>query len=442
MLKRKRGEGDTSKGEAVNGSSRALRIQRAQVDGAIDNGRKTLFKALKTARGFERQKLGRRQKAASAADLKDDVKRLAIEVAALKSLDLAATAESHLYKCLLKTKSIASSSALPFYVVLKTNGSDNAHSAARNNVTARLYNSNPVKIAMDEVIGPIREALAIKTPIGKEEIRQHKTSLENRDLSHTVVKEVESPEQRVSEPEVHLTIQDDHEWSGISEKSLSADLSPTELEDYGRYSSRLADSATEDDLSGDDRTRQSSFSPVRSSAISDAAPKPPNRNKSSQAVRSTTFLPSLTLGGYWSNSNSAASDSESEAANIKARNNRMGQQARRQLWEKKFGHKANHLKKQSRDEGWDLKKGAQGGDERGSRARGRGGNGNSTRGSRYRIHVQGASGANSDPIGIRRDKSVKTDKVDGPLHPSWVAAKKMKEGKKAATFEGKKIVFE
>ena len=84
MPKRKRGEEAIPNGGAVSTSSRALRNHHAQVDGAIVNGKRTLFKALKTARGFERQKLGRRQKTASEAKAEDDVKRLAIEVAALK----------------------------------------------------------------------------------------------------------------------------------------------------------------------------------------------------------------------------------------------------------------------------------------------------------------------------------------------------------------------
>ncbi|MCJ1435998.1 hypothetical protein MMC27_005376 [Xylographa pallens] len=443
MPKRKRGEDATSNGDAVSVSSRALRNLHGRADGAIGNGKKTLFKALKTARGFERQKLGRRQKTASEANDGDDVKRLAIEVAALKSLDLAATAETHLYKALLKTKSIASSPALPSYVVLKNDVSNDARSAAHTNVTARLYNSNPVKIAMAEIMGTIREALAIQTPNFPGNVKQQKTSFENRTASNTAEESTELSELAASKSKLYRTMHDNHDR-----------LSDTEFEGYEDYSARLANSTTEDDLSEDDtkditpaRTsttslRHSSFSPVRSPSPRLTVTKPPNRDKSSQAIKSTTFLPSLTLGGYWSNSDSAASDSDSQAANLNIRKNRMGQQARRQLWEKKFGHKANHIKKQGRDQGWDLKKGAQGGDERGSRARGRGGKSTITRASRQRILVQGASGANSDPIGVRREKPGKTGKVDGPLHPSWVAAKKMKEGKQAIAFEGKKIVFD
>lgn len=65
-------------------SSRALDPHRSQLEHEIEHGAKILHRALKVARGFERQKLGRRQKAAK--DKKDGAEsaRLEAEVAALK----------------------------------------------------------------------------------------------------------------------------------------------------------------------------------------------------------------------------------------------------------------------------------------------------------------------------------------------------------------------
>ena len=308
---------------------------------------------------------------------------------------------------------------------------------------------------MKEIMATVRRALAIELPEFTEKKIQHVNSSGNGDTHITAVRNMEISEQGPPEPDLHLTMHDKHDWSGISEQSSVDKPSAANFEHYGQYYSRLADSATDDDLSEDDtankntvtrpsstRTRQSSLSPMRSSLPSGTATEPPNRYKSAEATKSTTFLPSLTLGGYWSNTDSTASDSDFGVADIKARKNRMGQQARRQLWEKKFGHKANHLKKQSRDQGWDLKKGAQSGHDRRSRAGARGGNNNRTKSSQHRAYTHITSGANGDPIGVRHDKPAQTAKVDGPLHPSWVAAKKMKQIKRAVTFEGKKIVFD
>ena len=57
---------------------------QSRVQGVLDNGKTSLFRALKVARGFERQKLGRRQKTAAKAESKGDVARLEAETTALK----------------------------------------------------------------------------------------------------------------------------------------------------------------------------------------------------------------------------------------------------------------------------------------------------------------------------------------------------------------------
>ena len=54
------------------------------LEGALDYGKKSLLRALKVARGFERQKLGRRQKLAKEERVEDESRRLDAEVATLK----------------------------------------------------------------------------------------------------------------------------------------------------------------------------------------------------------------------------------------------------------------------------------------------------------------------------------------------------------------------
>lgn len=58
--------------------------RRGGLDGILDNGKKTLFRAFKVSRGFERQKLGRRQKTAKEQNAPAETARLAQEVIALK----------------------------------------------------------------------------------------------------------------------------------------------------------------------------------------------------------------------------------------------------------------------------------------------------------------------------------------------------------------------
>ncbi len=83
MSKRKRGTEDGSDtGEWDN--SGAVHAQKQRLESVLERSKKTLFQALKLARGFERQKLGRRQKVAKAAEDDGVSKRLASEVIALK----------------------------------------------------------------------------------------------------------------------------------------------------------------------------------------------------------------------------------------------------------------------------------------------------------------------------------------------------------------------
>lgn len=67
-------------------ASNATAIQRrgGGIDAIIDNGKKALCRAMKVSRGFERQKLGRRQKTAKAQNAVSETARLAEEVTALK----------------------------------------------------------------------------------------------------------------------------------------------------------------------------------------------------------------------------------------------------------------------------------------------------------------------------------------------------------------------
>ena len=75
-------DGQRSDDPALGGGE--SRAQRQQLEGFLELGKKALFRALKVARGFERQKLGRRQKTAKKDGQDADLTRLTAEVAALK----------------------------------------------------------------------------------------------------------------------------------------------------------------------------------------------------------------------------------------------------------------------------------------------------------------------------------------------------------------------
>lgn len=82
MPKRKRVEFEDS--NPTNPDKSECKIQRKQLQLEIDHGCRILYRALKIARGFERQKLGRRQKSAREKQEDTRLARLEVEVQALK----------------------------------------------------------------------------------------------------------------------------------------------------------------------------------------------------------------------------------------------------------------------------------------------------------------------------------------------------------------------
>lgn len=480
MSKRKHDEISGSGGPSNGTPARALRLQRLQFDGLLDQGKKSLFRSLKVARGFERQKLGRRQKTAKTESNAADTARLEAEVAALKNLDLASTAEIHLYKSLLKIKSIASAPAFPHHVQATIDASKKPQELASANVQARLFKSSPVQAAMTDALKSIRAVLGIEElkPNGKKRMRAKdyaKVSLVHK-VDESAVPKGDGSSIATTEA------QNEDDWSGLSgQESLgkNEDLGfrddDDEDVDFDMYASRLAQSSDEsigEDIEGQDHDREElndmsiteeeepdkdeDFSeedehPTATKNPSNPKPKSKRIKPPTAPPKATTFLPSLSLGGYWSGSDSdlpsSDGDNASSAARIEVRKNRMGQQARRALWEKKFGKNANHVKKQARDRdlGWDARKGARGVDERGKRGRGKGrgafGRGvDAGRGGGGRFAK--STGANSDPVVARKAKPSGAAAAEGPLHPSWEAARKAKEQKKAVPFQGKKVVFD
>lgn len=83
MPKRKRdGEWDAPTAETTKEQSISMRQHR--VEAKITNGHKLLNRAFRTAKGFERQKLGRRRKTAIAKSDAKDVARIDAETEAIK----------------------------------------------------------------------------------------------------------------------------------------------------------------------------------------------------------------------------------------------------------------------------------------------------------------------------------------------------------------------
>ena len=303
---------------------------------------------------------------------------------------------------------------------------------------------------MLDVMSNVEAALGVKTGALVPKKRLRASEYESRES----ISRQDQMAPSISEETLISEDEDGSEWTGFSSLDRRKEVHKMTNSDdggvnYDLYNSRLAISSS-DELEEDkirtpskihtyNHRRDLSLSP--SSSDSPETPPLPSLTAkpgkvTSSRPKSTTFLPSLMMGGYWSGSESAPED---EAEDHQTRKNRMGQQARRQLWEKRFGRNANHLKKENRDQGWDPRKGAIGSNDRGDHGRS-GGTGSNRSGFQGNRSVGAGSGANSDPVKARAGR--KAAPVEGALHPSWEAAKKAKEAKKIPAFQGKKVLFD
>jgi hypothetical protein len=205
--------------------------------------------------------------------------------------------------------------------------------------------------------------------------------------------------------------------------------SDDELDNIGSYEQRLASASRDDFSDGEDivelekqlasegirgrsRTANSKDYDVRRDlSISDSGSRSqsesPEKPKAA-TTKKTSFIPSLTMGGYIS-----GSGSDVEEVDIAPKKNRRGQRERQQIWEKKYGRNAKHLQQQRRKASPECNLGG-----------------------------AGSAAAQSKRMGgLQNDARGKDD--SGPLHPSWEAAKKAKEAKqKPVEFQGKKITFD
>ncbi|KAE8166493.1 Bud-site selection protein [Aspergillus tamarii] len=443
-----------------SGPKRTYNVQTMRLTQKFEQGVVLLSRALKVAKGFERQKLSRREKTAKSQGSSEALQKIAEEIAFIKSLDPTATAQKYLFKQLFKTKRISEAPAFIQFKESKNISAEGPQSTSEANVTARLYKSNPVKNVFPNIMTDIKKLLGVEEVAGgKKEKGKETGSKGSAPKTKTEQRAVSVSDSEPEDPRIAAAAaQFDEEGGEESDQGDQGDqvMSDVESMDFAQFDSRLApgsddeneegaDGAASDDDDDDDddgsdggvNLEAPSDMSISRSPSPDSPPAKKQKAKSSTTssapATSTTFLPSLTMGGYFSGSESEPEDIDGQQPR---RKNRMGQQARRALWEKKYGSGANHVKQQrdqqkrSRDSGWDMRRGATDGSEgpRGRRGQGRGAVGRSQHGGDR--HQRGP------PVQRRKPED------DKPLHPSWEAAKRAKEQKATAAFQGKKVTFD
>lgn len=394
----------------------------------------------------------------------------------------------------MKIKAVAESPRLPDEVkngVPKPEITE-AERAALHNVTSGLYNQPKVRETLEKAIADICYALHVPVPekkgrtrkgdkkdepVTRKDPEEQPADRPARSASALVLekKEVKAKPDVSDDEAGESSDEDETEWNGLSEgeedekevehaisrfsdrlgssddeesvkggkdNTAKAELDPMEITDESASEQSdgdvsLGDSESDEDESDDegsddDETDVSAEEDSGSDSDSDvsaiARPAKASKNKADRG-----FLPSL-MGGYISGSESEASDIDVAPA---ARKNRRGQRARQAIWEKKFKEQAKHLsqEKTSRDDGWDLKRGAVDGSARTPWKTG------------IKTPFERRSGGQRDEQSAyaaepQVPKVPRKKDNEGPLHPSWEARKKAKEAQETATYSGKKITFD
>lgn len=517
MPKRKREDGEANIDRIKD---QAVRIKASRLKARFDQGVLQLTQALKLARGFDRRKMTRRIQQAGSDTSKVD--RLKAEIEVLNGLQESKVAKKYLLKQCARTKRIAEADAF----VALFGGSEKVEELLRKdgsvgvvegNVMGRLMKSAPVSEALPGIMKGIREVLGVdrekvvngNATHGTHPVRsEHEATEDDEDADFNGFSDDPNEGADGLRPEGGSSQQIPNEESEDANESQDDEL----LEAYNHRLAASSDSESDrDETDGQNHDRLDDMQitsdedqdNVSLNSLSDAEPDstPHDVSGSSKAPprpTSTSFLPSLMHGGYYSGSEGDDSnddgavrhydpDKSFAAAQAQPRKNRRGQRERQSIAEKKYGSRANHLLKAkgaenvhaarqglvsgggrdanaSRDQGWDARRGAV---ESGGRDRGRGkvrpnqAKPPSTRPpNRYERRHGGLSKHKSTPTSTNtsgaRPQTNGTQYGNGSgngngasqtakLHPSWEAARRRKTESAnagARAFAGTKITFD
>jgi hypothetical protein len=406
-----------------------LKLKVSRLKARVQQSVKALHNALKLARGFERQKLGRRQK--NANDQPRVLLRLREEVIVLKQLNLEKIAKDQLLKHLRKLKRIKEHT-----VFLQAYGPEGfarpAKSGAEANLIGRLFNSNPVKEIMSDIMKVILKVLGL--PQASAEGSKFTSNEVEKKSS---VLESDQPDFRSLDGSIREAERNGLELSALHEDDQS-------IVSHGNHVLSSEDDASNDMSSSDDVVRLSEAGNGNTSVelsvseVSESDDEEAEVSHEASRVNKATFIPSLSMGGYYSGSESEEERNPYHGPALpKPRKNRRGQRARQQLAEQKYGQNAKHLTKKkypsSGNDGWDPKRGAVGSSQPFSER---------LKDHRQGVRIEGGKSNPSKDPSFRLGRQ-KTKDDAGLMHPSWEAAKKRKmQSQNQANFQGKKITFD
>lgn len=189
---------------------------------------------------------------------------------------------------------------------------------------------------------------------------------------------------------------------------------PTD-EELSKYNDMIASSEEEDDKVEEEEEEEEDKAKEENDKVEeedDFFTTEPEQKSSASLPK----LPALATGYLSGSDGEVADDADPVVEKVtKERKNRRGQRARRKIWEQKYGKKAHHIVKETKE--WAKKR--------------------EQLKSEYDERVQKRAEKEQKRLERQKEQQAIRDK---PLHPSWVAKRKQEE-ELNAKFSGKKVKF-
>ncbi len=313
--------------------------------------RKVMTRALKKCRTFEIQKVTKRLKKARTEDNIEVADTMLEELGCCKTLDLESIADAHI-KSVIVYKDLALRTNEILMARIEEFPTLADLRPVESRISSRLFNTTVCKSTSTVAKQILMAAIATDDIEPDARVQRKQITAEKPQLKQKTTKEA-------SEPKASIP-------ASIPQKSKAS------LQPFHPPSSKHS-----------------------TTIQADIVAAPPTIS---------SFLPTL-AAQYISGSES---DSEEEE---QTRKNRRGQRARREIWEKKFGRGANHV-----------------------------------RGSMHPDRANLAEQSDPRPIStgsakFAAPKNAPIVKPDKPVHPSWQAQQERRNREKNAEFQGKKTVF-
>lgn len=222
-----------------------------------------------------------------------------------------------------------------------------------------------------------------------------------------------------------ITDDDDDDEQEEEQKSSEDDDSDNEDEEFFENFSKKQDNKEEEE---DQKNKKKKVKKIVLPALLQGFVAPSNPQEAAELERELRDLEREE--GIINNDNSDDDNDEQKPNAPKIRKNRRGQRARREIYERKYGKHANHLKREFEKLQTERAIKQQQYEEREAKRQ------------KKRKLESDNSNSSSSTTTSKGFKKNKVEDDNKPLHPSWEAKRKLKEQAAATQFKGKKIVFE